>query len=111
MTRKTWYISTAADSKGNYILQTTEGKLVIKREEIGDLDLSKPASVAKLDKFVNSNTGRSIKDDDSGKLTTFFGFGEGTREYASTESKVSHIKHVMAETAEAVEAEYEEEEV
>jgi hypothetical protein len=104
MTKKTWYVSTAENSKGNYVLATTKGRIVVSRTAVGELDMNNPKSVATLDKFVSTHNGNTITDD-NGRLITFVGF-ETTREYASKESALKAIHQAYAESIDAIEIEY-----
>jgi hypothetical protein len=99
---KTWYVSEAENSKGNY-LQIVKDKvsglthrLIVSKNAIGDLDISDPKAVTTLDKFVTANKGVTILNED-GSYRTLFGFGAGTRKYAATESKLKAFDFAKAD--------------
>lgn len=79
-----WYLN---ETSGNYVLQATEGNIVIKGELLGDLPEEKMN--AKCDAFVQKaiKDGTAFATEDGAVLV---GFGS-KRKYATGESKLKEI--------------------
>ena len=92
-----WFRSINKDSGelGHYQVMTSKGRVIVNKDKVGELDLNDPKSADILNKFVDSNTGRTSMDEETGKLSTFIGW-ESTRVYSKGEAKFKQLNHVLA---------------
>jgi len=92
-----WFRSVNKDTGllGAFQAMTPNGRVIVNKDKVGELDLSDSKSAAILNKFVESNTGRTSIDEKTGKQSIFFGY-DSNRVYSAGEAKWKNINHTLA---------------